>query len=288
MVSADTTLVAVRESLEAFLIISIFAGLVVKLGHAPARKWLLWGALAAFAASVVAGAILIQTIGHEIPQEKIFEGVAALLAVGILTYMIVWMYRHTLDLIGQFREKAKAALEAGKPAVLFSIAFVAVGREGLETVLLFATRASSETALDLALAALIGIGASAIVAFLLFTGIVRLNLKGFFAVSGLLLIFFAAGLAMYGVHELTEEAKEDNPDSPFFQTAWDSRSLLDQSSTPGSIAKAVLGYRSQPTVIEAAVYFAYLGGMGAWYLQGTLRRRPAEPVPAAPTPQTSA
>lgn len=266
MVSAEATLIVLRESLEAFLILSILTGLVMKLGKPEARKPLLLGAAAALAASIAVGVVIHATIRDWFEASgsaEAFEGVASLLAVLILTYMIVWMYQHTISMVPALRTRVAHALDARKPAVLFSLAFVVVAREGLETVLFFATIASRTPAIDLVVATLLGIAVSAIVAYLLFSGIVRLDLQRFFAATGVLLILFAGGMLMYGVHELSEVGAV--PETPH---AWNTEWLLDQHSAAGSIAKAVFGYRESPTVIEAAAYFLYVLGFGLWYLRG--------------------
>lgn len=279
MVAVDAALITLRESLEAFLIVSIFAGLVVKLGRRETRKYLLWGAAAAIAVSVLVGMAMDATarrLFEDSGSAELFEGLASLLAVGILTYMVVWMYRHTLTMIEGLRKKTVTALSAGQPVVLFSVAFVAVVREGLETVLFFATLTPSTSAADLVLAALLGLAVSGVVAFLVFTGIVRLNIKKFFAATGVLLIFFAGGLLVTSLHELAEVGWV-----PEVEKAWNTEFLLDQHSTPGSLAKAVFGYRESPTVLEATAYFLYVLGMGAWYLRGIqLWGRAGRPVPA--------
>jgi high-affinity iron transporter len=170
----DAFLVVLRESLEAFLIIGILTGIVVKLGHPQARIPIYLGALAGVALSIVLGLVIHATAQDLFERhEEAFEGVAALVAVGILTYMIVWMYRHTITLVAALRDRAKAALASGKHAVLFGLAFVAVAREGIETVLFLATQVGSITAGGLVGATLAGVATSALLAALLFTGVIR-------------------------------------------------------------------------------------------------------------------
>ena len=266
MLAPDATLIALRESLEAFLILSILAGMAVKFGRPEARRPLLAGALAAVALSVVAG-VAIDALARDFFETsgsaELFEGVATLVAVVILTYMVVWMYRHTVTLVGELHQRARAAFAVGASGVLFTLAFVAVAREGLETVLFYATLASSTPASDLLLSAIVGIGASAIVAALVFTGIVRLDFQKFFAITGLLLVVFAGGLLATTIHEFAEVGIL--PETPH---AWNTESILDQHSTTGSLVKAVFGYRESPTYAEAGAYFLYVLALGTWYMRG--------------------
>jgi high-affinity iron transporter len=277
VVEPTVFLVTLRESLEAFLILSILTGLVVKLGHRDARRPILWGAALALAASILIGVVVYHTVYDLYSRAQIgeyVEGAASVLAVGILTYMVIWMYRHTLGLVDDLRKRTHAALDAGRPGVLFALAFVAVLREGIETVLIVAGQAPTTSALDVSAAVLLGIAASGILAWLLFAGIIRLNLQRFFAASGILLIFFAAGLLSTAIHEFAEVGL-----LPTGPTAWDTEALLDQQSGIGSTVKAVFGYREKPSVLEAAAYAVYLLGLGAWYVRGLIRAGRARSTP---------
>src|ERR1051325_9250789 len=207
MISPDATLIVLRESLERFPIVSILAGLAAKFGKPESKRFLLAGAAAAVLGAVLLGLVAdaaSREFLEESGSEALFAAGAALVAVAILTYMIVWMYKHPLTLVADMRGKAKSAVQVGKPLALFLLAFVAVGREGIETVLFFATLAPTTSAGALLLSAVIGFVASAVLAYLVFNGIVRLNVSRFFAVSGVLLVLFAGGLLAGAMHSLGE------------------------------------------------------------------------------------
>ena len=279
MLSPEATLIVLRESLEGFLIISILLGLATKFGRPSARTPLLAGAATAVAATILLGLATdaaVRTFLEESGSEALFAATAATVAVGILTYMIVWMYKHTITLVADMRGAAKAAVEIGKPLALFVLAFVAVGREGIETILFFATLAPTTAALTLVISALSGFAASALMAYVVFRGIVRLNLQKFFAASGVLLILFAAGLLAAAFHGFSEAHL-----LPEMDPAWSTKGILDEDGFVGGLASAILGYRDSPTWLEAAAYVAYAAGMGAWYLRGIriigrTTERPAE------------
>ncbi len=266
MVYTDAVLVTLRESLEAFLIIGVFAGLATKLGAPRTRRHLYAGAFVALVVSVLA-AVGIDRLAREIYEStgsaEVFEGVASLLAVAILTYMIAWMYQHTQRLTEVLRGDVTRAVRAGRPLVLFSIAFVAVLREGLETALFLGALAPDRAPGALALSAVAGFAASAIAAYMLFTGIVSLSIRQFFAVSGGLLVLFAGGLLATGVHELAEAGL-----LPTTGAAWSTAALLPQDSTAGFLAKAVFGYRDTPSMLEAGAWLLYVGAVGAWFTDG--------------------
>jgi len=184
---------------------------------------------------------------------------------------VVGMYRNTLTLVHQLHQRARGALDAGKPVVLFTLAFVAVIREGLETVILIPTVQQSTSPLGIALSALIGLSTSAILAFLVFGGIVRLNLSRFFAISGLLLIVFGAGLLGSAVHELTADHLVAT--NPAWQ-AWDTSHVLSDEEGLGGLLEATFGYHAEPTWLDVLAYVGYLGGMAAWYLASLRRKHP--------------
>lgn len=283
---ADATLIALRESLEALLIVGVFAGLAVKLGQPQARRYLYAGAIAAGLASIGL-AVAIDRLAREAFERsasaELFEGVASLLAVAILTYMVVWMRGHTHALVAGLEGGARDAVLRGRPVVLFSIAFVAVAREGLETALFYGAIAPGRSLAGLGLSALLGLAASAVIAGLLFLGVIRLSIRRFFAVTGLLVVLLAGGLLATGVHELAEVGVL--PETPI---AWSTASILSQDSTAGSLAKAVFGYRHEPTLLELAAYVAYVSALGIWFARG-IRALPAGAgalVSAAPPGRT--
>ncbi|HLC45470.1 MAG TPA: FTR1 family protein [archaeon] len=267
MVSIDAFLVVLRESLEAFLILSILFGVLVKTGRREGEKYLLAGALLALALSIATG-IAVDAVARDFFESsgsaEAFEGVASLAAVIVLTYMVVWMYQHTLGLASAFHGKAVNALSSGNHGALFALAFLAVAREGLETVLFFAALAPTTTFYELTLSAALGLAASAVASFLLFSGVIRLSISKFFAVSGALLALFAAGLLATSVHEFAEIGV-----LPETGKAWDTEWLLDQQSALGGIAEAVLGYRESPDYLEVAAYASYLTFLGV-YSRGAL------------------
>lgn len=279
MLNAEATLIVLRESLEGFLIISILMGLVVKFGKPETKKHLLAGALAAIVGTILLGVLTDQAAREfleESGSEALFAATAAVIAVGILTYMVVWMYKHTLALVREMRARAKSVVEVGKPLALFGLAFVAVGREGIETILFFATLAPTTSALTLTLSTIVGFAASVLLAYLVFNGIVRLNIQKFFGVSGILLVLFAGGLLAGALHGFSEAHL-----LPEMEPAWSTKSLLDEDGTIGGIVHAVIGYRDSPTWPEALAYLAYVASVGAWYLRGVRIHTRAAPTAEA-------
>lgn len=249
----SATLVVLRESFEAFLIIGILLGIVRKLGAPQLRSRVLLGAAAGIVASVVVGALLLGLADELREESEVWvEFLAAYLAVAVLTYMVVWMYRHTQDMLGGMHGRVKDALTTGALGALFLIPFVAVVREGFETVLFIAADPAAPTGLALVGCVALGLVAAIALGVLLFSGIVRLSVESFFAVTGVLLVFFGAWILRHGTHEGGE--------------------LLEQVEGLHEVGEF---FAHAGSYVVGAVY---LVAMLAWFLGPILRRRAAAPV----------
>lgn len=247
----SSTLVVLRESFEAFLIVGILLGIVNKLGAPQLRMRVYLGTAAGVVASVLVGAVLL-TLADSLREdyEVWVEFLAAYLAVGVLTYMVVWMYRHTQQMMGGMHERVKAALETGALGALFLIPFIAVLREGFETVLFLAADPEAPEGLLLWAALAIGVAVAAAAGAVLFAGVVRFSVEKFFAVTGALLVLFGAWILQYGTHEGGE--------------------LLEQVDSLHDVGEFVA---HEGSWIVAGIY---LVAMLAWYLRPLLgKKKPA-------------
>jgi high-affinity iron transporter len=112
----------------------------------------------------------------------------------------------------------------------------------------------ASSAQQVTIGGMLGLGTAVVLGYLLFATTVRLNLKQFFNVTSILLIFFAAGLVSYGVHELIEIGWIPAG----IEHVWDTNHIIDENSTLGSILKAVFGYNGNPALVEVIVYVSYL------------------------------
>ena len=126
-----TFVISLREGVEAALIVAIIAGFLRQEGRRDALRPMWLGVGAAVAICLAAG-IALELLDQELPQrqQEGLETVVGIAAVGIVTFMIVWMRRHARDLSGQLRRSAGAALVAGSATALVAMAFFAVFREG--------------------------------------------------------------------------------------------------------------------------------------------------------------
>ncbi|MFA4966311.1 MAG: FTR1 family protein [Thermoleophilia bacterium] len=196
--------VTLREGFEAALIIAVVLAYLRQVG-ALGRSRSVWaGAAAAAAVSAAAGALLFLT-GSELKgaAEALFEGVAMLAAVVVLSWMVVWMQRQARSEGARLRGRVDSALSGGG-AALFGLAFLAVVREGLETALfLFAAGGNAEPA-PAVLGAVIGLALAALLGVAVYRGSRWLPLRTFFGVTNLVLVGFGVYLVWAGVGELAE------------------------------------------------------------------------------------
>jgi high-affinity iron transporter len=201
-------LITLREGMEAALILSIILAYLNSMGRADRHRVVWAGAGSAIAVSLIAGGVIFTVSGQlDHTAGEIFEGVASLLAVAVLTWMIFWMRRNAVHIKGELQERVGDALASGSSLGLAALAFFVVVREGLETVLFMfsAFRAGQATPAGLRFTgAALGLVTAVVLGYLIYRGGVKLNLRLFFRVTGVAILVVAASLLVYGVHELAE------------------------------------------------------------------------------------
>ena len=247
-------LLSLREGIEAALIIGIVLGALRKLHRTEMAPAVWYGAFSAVLVSLVTGVLLTAFgLSLEGAAEQIFEGVAMLLAAAVLTWMIFWMNRQARSLKGELESGVDQALSAGGTRALFSLAFLAVVREGIELALFLTAATFASDPRSTILGSLLGIGVAILLGWGLFASTVRLNVRRFFQVTGFLFILFAAGLVAHGVHEFNEAGLIPS----VVEHVWDVNPILDEDSTTGSLLKALFGYNGNPSLTEVLAYLAY-------------------------------
>lgn len=257
--------IMLREGLEAALIVGIIAAYLVKLDRRDALRGVWIGVAAALLLSVGIGLVVFLTVGSlPLLVQDGLAGLAALLAVAVLTWMLFWMRRQGRAMKGELERGVDQALGDGGAWALAGLAFVAVAREGIETVLfLFAIGSSSGPAVSTLIAALAGLAAAAGIGYAIFAAGVRVDLRLFFNVTGVVLIFVSAGLVAFAVHEFGEAGILTNAGE-----AWDLGFVLPESSPFGAVIAGLFGYRAAPTPLEVIAYFAYLIPVLALFVWG--------------------
>ncbi len=151
--------------------------------------------------------VIVNTLGRlDHRLQATLEGIAAVAAVVIMTRMLFWMRRQGRAIKGELESQVSAALALGSTRALIGLVFIAVIREGLEMTLFFLAIIGSESgdATSAVIGGLLGLVVAMGLGWAIFAAGVRINLRRFFTVTGVLLIFVAAGLVVYAVTEFTE------------------------------------------------------------------------------------
>ena len=252
-------LIALREGLEAALIVGIVLGYLRKIGYLEGRKSVWLGVFAAVLASLGV-ALTIQLVGMELEgrAEGIFEGATMFLAVGVLTWMIFWMRYQARLIKTSLEQDVQQAVETGTRWGLMLVAFIAVFREGVETALFLSAAAFASDGQGTLIGAALGLTAAILIGFLIYASTARLNIRLFFNITSVLLLLFAAGLLANGIHEFQEAGVIPTVNGQL----WDTNNLLDENSSLGQMLKAVVGYNGNPSLEEVVAYFGYWIAVG--------------------------
>ncbi len=271
--------IALREGIEAALIIGVILAYLKKIQQTRYNKYVYFGlGLATSISIVVAFGFEMLAGGFTGANEDIFEGLTSLIAVIVLTYMIFWMDRNSRRLKGELQEKIELAITQRQLYGLVSLAFFAVFREGLETVLFLAgVRFTTESSQETIIGGMLGLFIAAILGYLIIRGSVELNLRKFFRITGIVLLIFAAGLFAFGVHELIEAGWL--PPGLGGERVYDISHFLSDKSTVGSLLRALVGYNDNPFFWEAIAYVMFWITIGMALIWLNRKKTPSKTIP---------
>ena len=261
---AVSGLVMLREGLEAALIIGIILAYLAKTGNRDKFGVVWMGSGLAVLMSVIVGTGIFVTAGEFTGRaEQLFEGTAMFTAASVLTYMIFWMRKQSINIRTHLQARVNTALQTGSLGALAFLAFVAVGREGVETALFLFAAAKAATPVTATVGGLLGSLGAVVLGYLLYRGTYRLNLRAFFNVTSILLLLFASGLLAHGTHEFHEAALIP----AVIEHVWDTNAIIHDTSSVGSLLNAVFGYNGNPSLVEVLVYASYLLVVGWIYFR---------------------
>ncbi len=253
---AATFLIFLREGIEASMIVSILLAYLDRAGQRQHFRDVFIGVGAALGLVLVGGVAIYLTLKTYAGSrtQTIFETVTYLIAAAVLTYMTFWMRNHARDLSGELRQRADAALDGRARFGLGALAFQAVGREGLETMVFTLAIAFASSSKDVLAGGAGGLAVALLIALAIYRFGRRIDIGAFFTAVGALLMIFAAGL----VADAVENLQELGWIRVLTGVVWNSSHQLGQSSTFGDILHSFFGYADRPTVLQLICYFAYL------------------------------
>jgi high-affinity iron transporter len=275
-----TLVIFLREGVEASMIVAILLAYLNRLGRRDHFRDVFLGVGAALLLATAVGVAVYATVREydDTRGQMIFETVTYLLAAAVLTYMTFWMRNHARSLSKELRSRAEAALDGKARWGLGLLAFQAVGREGLETVVFTLAIVFSTSPAGALSGAVLGLAGSLVIAFVIYRLGHKLNLSRFFTVIGVLLMVFAAGLLVDAIQNLQQLGWLPVLDLPM----WHTGHLLSEDSAFGDVLHSFFGYSDSPTPLQLLVYVAYLAIVIVAYLglRDGLARRKANQTPS--------
>ncbi len=271
---ASNALIGLREGLEAALVVVILVAFLVKTDRRWALRHVWTGVGIAVALAVALGALL--TYGTKqltFEAQELIGGSASIIAVVFVTFMVFWMKSASRTISGELKGKLDRALDMG-PLAIALVAFLGVGREGLETAIFFyaTTEAAGQGNNQPLIGWVVGLAGAVVLGWLIYRGAVRINLTTFFRWTGILLVLVAAGILSYGLHDLQEARFLPGLDT----LAFDVSATVDPSSWYATLLKGIFNFTPATTVLQAVAWVLYVG------IVMTLFLRPARSAPQAP------
>lgn len=269
-------LIMLREGIEAALIVGIIAGYLKQTGRQGALP-AVWSGVALAVVLCTALGIMLDAGGAEFPQkaQELFEGCVALLATAILASMVFWMGKAARSIKAQLHDSIDAAMRSPDRSGLglAAMAFLAVGREGLESVFFLIATVQQDVGVGVPIGAALGLLCAFAFGIGIYRGGVKLNLRQFFRFTGVFIIFVAAGLLSGAVRAFHEAGLWNGLQG----IAFDFSAILPGDGIAGTLLGGIFGYQDAPTVGEVTAYLGFLiPALLLFYMQG---RAPAAPRP---------
>ncbi len=302
----STFFIALREGVEAALVVGIVLAFLKKAGKSQLNRWVYAGLGAGIAASVILAflfQLFVPVLQNAFPQyagiiEFVYEGVFCVLAIIMLSWMLIWMTKQARFMKAQVEGSLSQAIESNQSSAwnIFTLIFVAVAREGFETVALITTNTGSG-AYGAGLGALLGIVAAASIGVGLFKLGVKINIRQFFQIMGILLVFIVAGLVITALNRFDAATaslasySRASQDLCFYYErfskihscilgpmVWNTSKILPDDQFPGIVLKALFGYHHHLYIVQALAYLAFLFTIGGTYLRSITGGSMKKPV----------
>ena len=282
-----TFIVTLREGFEAALVVGIVMACLKKAEQTQLYRWVYLGILGGIIASVAVGFLLagvvsgVETAGgiYAPVVKQILEGIFGLVAIAMLSWMLLWMTKQAKSLKGEVEGAISSALDSqGAGKAVFLLIFIAVVREGFETVLFILAKFQQDWTLP-TLGAVAGLTLATMMGIALFSLGVRINIRLFFQVMGIFLLLivgglvmgalkhFDAALALLSQMSLANYCLWGNSSCILGSQIWNGSSLLPDQQFPGIVLKALFGYRQTLYLGQIIAYVSFLGIVGTAYFQ---------------------
>jgi high-affinity iron transporter len=274
-------LIGLREGIEAALVVSILLTYLVRTNRNPLIRFVWYGVAAAVVASIFI-AVGLESISGELSEtlEPIFAGTVSFVAVGFVTWMIFWMKRSAKTISSDLRNQLDSAAVSGGAIAVAAMAFIAVLREGAETAIFFwAAAHATGNSLASVVGLVLGLGTAVIVGWIFYRSTSTINLSKFFKITSILLVFVAAGVLSYGIHEFQEVGWLPGDGNVLI----DLSGVLVEGSFLATLAAGLFNLKPTTTTLQVIGYAIY----SATVLYFLLRNKVAPTSPALETTELS-
>jgi high-affinity iron transporter len=274
-------LIGLREGIEAALVVSILLTYLVRTNRNPLIRFVWYGVAAALVASIFI-AVGLESISGELSEtlEPIFAGTVSFVAVGFVTWMIFWMKRSAKTISSDLRNQLDNAAVSGGTIAVAAMAFIAVLREGAETAIFFwAAAHATGNSLASVVGLVLGLGTAVIVGWIFYRSTSTINLSKFFKITSILLVFVAAGVLSYGIHEFQEVGWLPGDGNVLI----DLSGVLVEGSFLATLAAGLFNLKPTTTTLQVIGYAIY----SATVLYFLLRNKVAPTSPALETTELS-
>lgn len=264
-------LIGLREGLEAALVVSILIAYLVKTDRRHDIRYI-WFGVGAAITLVVAAFVAITLIFEQLPfrTQEIVGGSMSILAAVLITWMIFWMRKTSRGLKAELEGELEHAIELGPRAIAF-VAFVTVGREGLETAAIVWNSIANAYVAGPFIGVSLGLVTAVVLGYLIYRGAVRLDLRKFFDVTSLLLIVVAAGVLAYGVYDLQEAGVlprlTGEVGRGLGDQAFDISGTIPPDSWFGVLLKGTINFQPDPSWLQVICWSVFLVTVLALYLR---------------------
>ncbi len=306
-----TFVITLREGVEATLIVGIVLAYLKRAKQNRLNLWVYAGIAIGIAVSAMVGVLfsqVIQNLGTSNQKyapvfEPLLEGVFSLCAIAMLSWMLIWMTQQARFMKAQVEGAVTSALKQDARAgwAIFGLILVAVLREGFETVLFIA--AKFQQGIVPAIGAVAGLVAAVAIGALLFKWGIRINLRQFFMVMGVLLLLIVAGLVVTALGHFDTaiatlanldrksqglcffyERFTKNPSCILGPRVWNLSRILPDDRFPGILLNALFGYTQNLFLVQAIAYVGFLIAVGGIYFR-SLTEKVTVQSPPLPQPQ---
>jgi high-affinity iron transporter len=272
-------LIMIREGFEAALIVALVFAYLCKLDRRDEVRTVWIGAGAAIAIATATGIVLHIVLGGltGVARLRSFAAISVVAAL-VLTWMVFWMRRESTHIKGDLERRIDRALEGSRTGALALVAGLAVLREGLEAALFLVAAATDSDGSDVVVGALLGIAIAAGLGVVVYAGGRRLPMRAFFKVTGVIVIFFAAGLLARAVLFLQADGDVGTLNNAIFDLTryrW-----LTPSTEVGKFLGALVGWDPRPSIEQLGIWLAYVVPVSGLFFFGRPNRTDPRSVTA--------